>query len=257
MFVTGGSGFLGRHVVRAAEAHEWIVVAPSSTTLDLRDRVSVMATVAEHRPDAIVHTAYRRDDRAAIVDATQHVAAAAALVDARLVHVSSDALFAGRPEPYVEADGPDPVHDYGRAKADAETIVGETLDRAVIVRTSLLLGDGELSPHEQAVRDAVRGTRPMAFFTDEFRSPLLVDDLAAALIDLAERTDVEGVLHVGGPEPMSRADLAIAAALRHGWDVAALRFATIAEAGLTRPGRVVLDSSLAASIGLRVRRPFG
>ncbi len=257
LFVTGGSGFLGRHVVELATADGWEVIAPPSAALDLRDGAAVIAAIVELAPAAIVHTAYRSADRASIVDATRHVATAAERAGARLVHVSSDALFAGRPEPYTEVDEPTPVHDYGRAKADAEAIVRSTLDDQGIVRTSLLYGDGELSTHERAVRDAIAGTTPMTFFTDEYRSALIVDDLAAALVTLADRADVTGVLHIGGPRPLSRAELAVIAARRHGWDVDALRFSTIAEAGLTRPARVVLDSSLAASYGIAVRGPAG
>ena len=44
-------------------------------------------------------------------------------------------------------------------------------------------------------------------------------------------------------------------ARRHGWDESGLRFSTIAQAGLTRPGRVVLDSGRARSLGFRVRGP--
>lgn len=256
LLVTGGAGFLGRHVVRASHDQGWEVVAPTSAQLDVRDRDAVLACTREVRPAAVVHTAYRRDDRPSIVDASVHVATAASAAGAYLVHVSSDALFAGRPDPYAETDPPDPVHDYGRAKADAEVGVGAAGGQSVIVRTSLLVGGEALSVHEAAVRDAISGERPMSFFTDEVRSPLLVEDLAAALVDLATAAEFTGVLHVGGPVPMSRAEIAVAAARRHGWDVDRLRSATLAETGTARPGRVVLDSSRAARLGLRVRPPF-
>ncbi len=125
----------------------------------------------------------------------------------------------------------------------------------MIVRTSLIYGRHELSIHELAVRDVISGRSQMTFFTDEFRSPVIVDDLAAALVELAGRNDLAGRLHLGGPEPLSRADLAIRTARRHGWDESKLRFSTIEESGLHRPGRVVLDSSLAASHGLTVAAP--
>jgi dTDP-4-dehydrorhamnose reductase len=95
----------------------------------------------------------------------------------------------------------------------------------------------------------------MSFFADEIRSPVLVDDLAAALVELADRDGIGGVLHVGGPSALSRAELARMSARRHGWDESELSFSTIAESGLTRPGKVVLDSSLARSYGIAVRGP--
>ena len=255
LFVTGGSGFLGRHIVNGPASEPWEVVAPSSAALDLRHAESIRTTIHDWKPTAILHTAYRKGDRASIVDASRNVAEAAERYGVRLVHVSTDALFGGRLAPYTEVDDPTPIHDYGRDKADAERAVAAACPRAVIVRTSLLYGRHELSGHELAVRDVISGDSDMVFFSDEVRSPLLVDDLAAALVDLTERPDLSGILHVGGPEPLSRSELAIMTAKRHGWDTSKLRFSTIEESGLLRPGRVVLDSSLARSHGIAARGP--
>lgn len=255
LFVTGGSGFLGRHIVNGPASEPWDVIAPGSSALDLRLRDPVIDMVRDWRPAAIVHTAYRRGDRAAIVDASQHVAEAAVAVGARLVHVSSDALFRGQLARYTEHDRPSPVHDYGLDKADAEELVAAIAPGAAIVRTSLIYGTRTLSGHEIAVRDVVAGESDMVFFTDEIRSPVLVDDLAAALVDLVRMPEVAGVLHLGGPDPLSRADLARMTAERQGWDVGRLRYSTIEESGLARPSKVVLDSSKAAGLGLAVRGP--
>ena len=255
LFITGGSGFLGRHIVNGTASETWEIVAPSSQALDLRDADSVRSAIADWRPTAIIHTAYRRDDRASIVDASRHIAEAAQHFGVRLVHISTDALFRGRTAPYREADEPTPITDYGRWKADAERIVAATAPNAVIVRTSLLFGSRELSPHELAVRDVISGRSAMAFFTDEVRSAVLVDDVATALVRLATRPHVTGVLNLGGPEALSRAELAMRTARRHGWDHSKLTFSTIEASGLIRPTRVVLDSSLARSEGFRLRSP--
>ncbi|MEO6651582.1 MAG: sugar nucleotide-binding protein [Ilumatobacteraceae bacterium] len=255
LFVTGGSGFLGHHIVNGPACEPWEVVAPGSQSLDLRFRDSVVEVMRAWRPTAVIHTAYRKGDRRSIVDASENVAIAALSVGARLVHVSTDAIFAGQPAPYTELDLPRPVHDYGVDKADAEAVVVGVDPAAVVVRTSLLVGTTVLSHHELVVRDAISGASPIAFFDDEVRSPLLVGDLAAALIDLAGMRGVTGVLNVAGPEPISRTEFAVLSARRHGWDASKIRSSTIAESGLTRPSNVVLDSGLAARHGLGVRGP--
>ena len=76
-----------------------------------------------------------------------HVALAAAMVGARLVHVSSDAVFSGAAARYDETGPPDPTTPYGAAKAAAETAVKGITPAAVIARTSLIIGDGD-SQHE-------------------------------------------------------------------------------------------------------------
>ena len=133
--------------------------------------------------------------------------------------------------------------------------MASTCPGAVIVRTSLLVGGRTLSSHEIAVHEAIEARSPMTFFTDEIRCPVLVGDLAASLVELAERPDITGVLHLAGPEAMSRADLAIRIARRYGWNAWKLQFGTLAESGLQRPSRVVLDSSAARAHGLTVRGP--
>jgi dTDP-4-dehydrorhamnose reductase len=79
--------------------------------------------------------------------------------------------------------------------------------------------------------------------------------VAHAATVLAGRRNVSGPLHVAGPEALSRSQFAVMIARWLGLDPTALRTTTMAEQGIARPGRVVLDSSGAASMGLRCRPP--
>ena len=256
LFVTGGSGFLGRTIIKGPLAGTWEIVAPPSTSIDLRYRESVLGVIGDWRPTAIVHTAYRKGDRSSIVDATRNVAEAAAASGARLVHVSTDVVFAGRQRPYDERDPPSPRHQYGRDKADAEEIVAAMCPDAVIARTSLLLGRAELSIHELTVRDAIAGRSPITFFRDEIRCPALVDDVAAAITELAGRHEIHGPIHLGGPDPLSRAELAVLIAHRHDWDATRLRLGEMGDARRDRPVRLLLDSTYARSLGIGIRGPL-
>ena len=205
------------------------------------------ALLTEVRPDAVVATPYRYDDWAVTADGAAHVAYAAAEVGARLVHLSSDALHAGRPTPYLDDDAPTPVHAYGAAKAAAETAVRAIDPGAALVRTSLIVGEG--SKQIQLCRDALAGRATL--FTDEARCPVDVTDLAAAVLELVP-SGYAGLLNVAGPDAVSRAELGRLVARRDGLDPAGLRTTTIAEAGLHRPADVRLDSTRAAGL-LRTR----
>ncbi|HZX56524.1 MAG TPA: sugar nucleotide-binding protein, partial [Ilumatobacteraceae bacterium] len=123
MLITGGSGFLGQHLGIASEAEDWELFAPPSTMIDVRNRERVLEEMCSWKPTAIVHLAYRKDDRRAIVEGSRNVAEAAAACGARFVHVSSDAIFPGRPEPYREYDAPFPITEYGVMKLEAERAV--------------------------------------------------------------------------------------------------------------------------------------
>lgn len=215
--------------------------------LDVTDRAAVRALVAEVRPDAVVGTPYRYDDWAVTADGAANVAFAAAEVGARLVHVSSDALHAGRPTPYADDDPPTPVHAYGAAKAAAETAVRAIDPGAALVRTSLILGEG--SKQIQLCRDALAGRAVL--FSDELRCPVDVSDLADAVLELVA-SSYAGLLNVAGPDAVSRAELGLLVAERFGLDAAGLTTTTGAAVGLSRPLDVRLDSSRAAGL-LRTR----
>lgn len=230
------------------------VVGTSSADLDITDRSAVLALVSGVRPRIVVNTAYRNDSWAVCADGAANVALAAAAAGARLVHLSTDALHAGRPTPYGDADPPSPVHMYGAAKAAAETAVAAIDPAAVLVRTSLIIDAAGRSKQIQLCLDLITGARAGVLFADEWRCPVAVDDLAAAVLQLAD-SDVSGTLNVAGPEAVTRVGMGALVAARFGLDPARIPAGTIAAAGLSRPADVRLDSSRAAGLLTTRLRP--
>jgi dTDP-4-dehydrorhamnose reductase len=230
LLVTGGSGFLGRELLRRADAAVGTYLsgrAPAGgLRLDIRDEPAVRAAFESLRPAAVINAAYRQEDRATTVDGAVAVARSAAAAGARLVQISTDVVFDGeRGEPYTEDDEPSPLTDYGRAKADAERAVLEAHPGALVVRTSLLYGGAEPGPQERLAANP-----SAAFFTDEVRCPIQVGDLADALLELAASTQ-SGILHVAGADRLSRYEFA--GLLAPGG--APIRAASSAASNLTRP----------------------
>jgi dTDP-4-dehydrorhamnose reductase len=165
----------------------------------------------------------------------------------RLVHVSSDAIFSGRAgREYTESDEPDPIYPYGAAKAAAETAVRAIDPFAAVVRTSLILGDGN-GAHEHLTHDLVAGRVDGALFVDETRKPVHVDDLAAALLELG-LGNFAGVINVAGVDAVSRYELGVLVARRDGLDADRIPSATSSG----RPGDIRLDVTLATQL-LRTR----
>jgi dTDP-4-dehydrorhamnose reductase len=242
LLVTGGRGYLGRELVRLAPSFGWEVRAtwwlnaPQGDAdwvrLDVRDGDAVRA--AATGVDAVIHTAYRQAEDAWSINVEGSAAVAAAAREARLVHLSSDIVFDGTRGCYREDDPVSPVHAYGRSKAEAERLVAELHPEAVIVRTSLIYGGSEPGPQERLAREGRR------FFVDEIRSPVQVEDLARALLELVA-LDYSGPLHMAGADDISRYDLAVLL----GADPARI------ERAHTTPDRapnVSLDSSRAAAL---------
>jgi dTDP-4-dehydrorhamnose reductase len=201
-------------------------------------------------PDVVVHTAYLQegpDAEVVNVGGSEAVARAAAAVGARLVHLSSDAIFRGDlGRPLREEDPPDPVTAYGKTKARAEEVVRARHPAAVLVRTSLLYGGPGHAPskHEEVALAAARGESEMGFFTNEIRSPVQVGDLARAVLELT-RMDVSGPLHVAGSDPLSRHAFAQLVAASRGADSEVVGTAV---AGPGRPRDCPLDSGRARSL---------
>ncbi|MGL6278402.1 MAG: hypothetical protein ACRC50_02455, partial [Gaiella sp.] len=92
--------------------------------------------------------------------------------------------------------------------------------------------------HAPSKHELAAGDPEATFYADELRCPVQVTDLAGALLELAA-LDVTGVLHVGGPDAVSRADLA---------ELVVGRPVRRASAPPGRPLDCRLDSTRAASL---------
>ncbi|MDV9177499.1 sugar nucleotide-binding protein [Streptomyces sp. W16] len=261
VLIVGGSGFLGTELVRRASAAGWSTAAtycssrPDGDTpgvswhqLDLRTNAQLYDLLAELAPDAIINATSGLSDWAVTADGSVRVAMAAARHGRRLVHVSSDAVFSGSRISYDESCPPDPVTPYGAAKAAAETAVRLLTPAAAVARTSLIIGNGG-SAHERMVHELAAGARAGVLFTDVVRCPVHVEDLAAALLELA-LSDGSGMFHLAGPDALSRHELGVLIARRDGLDAALL------PAGRGEGASGALDvrlDSTATQEGLRTR----
>ncbi len=266
--ITGGTGYLGSTLIRHARARGIAVAAtyhqqtppafPGVTWhfLDLRDPASVHALIAEVRPAVIIHTAFRQYDpdlMAITGDGAGHIAAAAAQAGSRLIHMSSDVIFDGEKQGrYTEDDPPSPITDYGRAKARAEALVQAHCANAAIVRTSLIYGFNPLDRQSAFALAVARGERTEKLFRDELRCPIFVEDLAAALLDLAQR-EYRGIIHFAGAETLSRYEWGRLLAQAHGLDPDRIASAFSADSPVRRPRNCALDISRALQLGYRLR----
>jgi dTDP-4-dehydrorhamnose reductase len=265
LLITGASGLLGAHLLRQLAAEGEQAVAWSGTRggelfgfplrpVDLTDADAVAEAFRAARPAAVIHAAAlariadcaREPERARSVNAlaTARLAELCAAAGARLAHVSTDLVFDGERAPYRESDEPTPLSAYGRAKAEGERAVLAHPGHCV-ARLSLLYGPsltGRSFFDEQV--SALRAGRPVKLFTDEWRTPLDLPTAARALLELAG-AEVSGVLHLGGPERLSRHELGLLLAEALGADPALVVPARRQDvpAAEPRPRDTSLDSS--------------
>ncbi len=269
LLVVGGSGYLGRELVRQAMSLGLQVSATHFSgdagkdgatwiPIDVRDEDAVRRAVERVQPMRIVNTAFiqtERDMWATTANGAAAVARAAASLEARLVHFSTDMVFDGRSTAaYLETDPPSPVSAYGEAKAESERVVAAAFPEVAIVRTSLIYEGGTPpSNHEQFVLDAVDGRTDARFFTDEIRCPITVGDLAAATLELAGLA-ASGTFHLAGAEAVSRYELARLVAAFHGRSPGAVRSARSELVAPARPRNLALNvRATQARLGTRLR----
>ncbi|MBN1486077.1 MAG: SDR family oxidoreductase [Anaerolineae bacterium] len=263
MLVTGGSGYLGQHLVTQARDN-WEVTAtyynhpidiPGVTwhAIDLRDKRAVEELIQSVNPAVIIHTAAANpgsnaDFSTINVWGTRHIAWAAAGIGARLIHISTDVIFDGQQGDYKEEDIPSPITSYGRSKALAEAEVRKTGGAAVIVRTSLIYGfQPYIDRHSGWVLEGIRIGTPVRLFNDELRNPVWVKSLVDALLELARHSYI-GVLNIAGDQVLSRYEFGTRMVRYHGENPKPIIPASSQASGMNRPLNCSLDLTLAKAL---------
>jgi dTDP-4-dehydrorhamnose reductase len=224
LLITGGSSYLGQHLVPlASRTHEVLytyfsqnplvqdsLAGVQGRSLDILDRQATLALVAAWKPASIIHTAGSNRSpnmRSVIEQGASNIRDAAAAVNARLIHLSTDVLFDGNHAPYQEEDPPNPIHDYGRAKAESEKIVA-AYPNHIIVRTSLIYGLDKTDHAAAWLIQGLEAGQPITLFTDQLRNPVWVWTLSRALLELVA-LPYRGILHVTGRQSLSRAEFGV------------------------------------------------
>jgi dTDP-4-dehydrorhamnose reductase len=136
------------------------------------------------------------EELALAVNATAvgHLAAACQKTGARLVHISTDYVFSGDGKvPYTEDSPVAPKSAYGRTKLRGEELA-RMAGKHLVVRTAWLYGHGSRN-FVEAIRSQIdNGADTLKVVADQTGCPTYCDDLADALLDLAD-AGAHGTVH--------------------------------------------------------------
>lgn len=196
ILVTGGDGQLGqcfRQLALARPDLSWKIVG--RTELDITRPEACRELLADWQPDVCFNAAaYTAVDKAESdkagarlvnVDGAAQLAAACAATGCRLLHYSTDYVYAGHyNRPLRETDETDPQGVYGATKLAGELAVLQQLPSALIVRTSWVYS----AYGHNFLRSMLRLGRERAQLRvvfDQVGSPTAADDLAAASLQMA------------------------------------------------------------------------
>ncbi|GAA3834000.1 dTDP-4-dehydrorhamnose reductase [Streptomyces coacervatus] len=186
-------------------------MTPSRSALDITQQQAVEGALADHRPDLVVNcAAYTAvddaetdEERARRIngDGPRHLARACATHGARLVHVSTDYVFAGDAcTPYPEDHATAPRTAYGRTKLAGERAAAQELPTSsAIVRTAWLYGvHGRSFVRTMIDLESRRATLDVV--DDQRGQPTWSAAVAARLADLGPHLGrgANGVFHATG-----------------------------------------------------------
>jgi dTDP-4-dehydrorhamnose reductase len=270
--VTGKTGQIVTALIEAGHRRGIEIIALGRPELDLAEPTTIAAAIQSSRADIVINAAaYTGVDHAESDGATAMainatgagaVAAAAMVIGAPIIHLSTDYVFSGdKTGAYLETDQPDPRSVYGQTKLAGEKLVASSNPRHVIVRTSWVF-----SAHGQNfLRTMLRLAQTRASIGvvgDQRGSPSYAPDIADALLDMVKavmRHENEannyGIFHMTGAGETSWAGFASAifedVALRGG-KVSEVKTITTAEypTAAYRPANSCLD-------GAKVRDVYG
>jgi dTDP-4-dehydrorhamnose reductase len=252
ILVTGASGLLGLNLALEA-AKDHLVFGTINNHAIRTDaftvlQVNLLADGAVERlleqtqPDWVIHCAAlaNLEDCEAHPDLAEQLnthlpaklAAHVARGGARLVHVSTDAVFDGQKGGYSEQDTPNPLSVYARTKLEGERGVAQADPQAIITRVNLFgwSPSGRRSLAEFFFNNLSAGNRVMGF-TDVYFCPLLANDLAAIFLKMLH-INLNGLYHVVSKECLSKYEFGVRLANQFDLDSSLIIPASVEQGGL-------------------------
>ncbi len=213
--VFGGSGFIGRHVIRALARRDFRVRVGVRRP-DLAGHLQPLGRVGQIMP-VQANVRYPASVEAAVRDASVvvnlvgilapsgaqtfdavhdegagTVAKAAAAIGARMIHLSA-----------IGADSASPSR-YGRTKASGEQAVRAAAPSATIFRPSIVFGPEDQFTNRFAGLARLAPVLPLLGGGTTKLQPVYVGDIASAIADAVEGKVSEGATYeLGGPEVLS------------------------------------------------------
>lgn len=228
-------------------------------TLDLLDTARLAEVVEGIAPAAVIHTAaipdidyseaHPAEATRANVETTRNLAQVCDPLGAKFVFTSTDNVFDGESGPYAENSPMRAINHYGQTKIEAERVIEETLDNAVLARVALVMGlsiFGTGNSFLARMLTQFEKGETVGVPTNEIRSPVDVITLGRALLELADNS-FTGRMQLGGLDGLPRVDMVcrIARALGYSEELVEPNDPTGIPGRADRPLDLVFDCTLA------------
>lgn len=205
--ITGGSGQLGTAISEALHSRGILFKSWNSKDLNITQGPIVQEAINILEPKVIVNCAAWTDVDAAEVneqgafrvnsDGAENIATAARICGAKLIHISTDYVFAGDgSRPLNANDGMRPESAYGRTKADGELrVLAKYPHNASIVRTAWLYSSKGKNFAKTMTELALHSDAEVRVVNDQIGQPTSAADLALQILELGISNSPAGIYH--------------------------------------------------------------
>ncbi len=209
ILITGCNGQLGLELKNKLKS-KYELILTNKLSLDITNEKEVIEFIKEKTPDIIINCAAftavdlcedrETDAYKANAIGPKNLAIAAKLVNAKLVHISTDYVFDGEGikdengviRPYVESDKPNPQGTYGMTKLAGEKFVVENTNEFFIIRTAWLYGEGK--NFVRTMINLSKTNEEVRVVNDQMGSPTSTAELAS-MIEKLIGTEAYGIYH--------------------------------------------------------------
>ncbi|PKO45981.1 MAG: dTDP-4-dehydrorhamnose reductase [Betaproteobacteria bacterium HGW-Betaproteobacteria-22] len=211
ILLTGVNGQVGHALSRAFAMYEqspYEVIGLDRNQLDLSDKTAIRRVVQDIQPEVIINpAAYTMVDKAEseaelayAINATapRVLAEEAAKMGARLIHFSTDYVYAGvKSAPYIEEDQTQPLSVYGKSKLAGEDAIHAVGVPHLIFRTSWVYGAYGKNFMKTILRLGAERDE-LRIVADQFGAPTSSSAIAEAILSVMARWDsaLTGTYHL-------------------------------------------------------------
>jgi len=238
VFVTGGSGFIGRNFIKKYSNQYEFIVLSKNLNLDsksfsdknitiengLIEDSNVINTITKHKPDVIVHLASltgvqnceKNPDKAfkVNVDGTINIIKACSTISSKIIFLSSREVYGELKNTKSNEDDPLlPTNVYGLSK-----MVGEILVRSyskknnfdfTILRPTNIYGPGSIQGINGLIKNAIKDKKIKIFGGKQLLNFIYVEDVADLIQQvLTDKRSSKQIFNVGSNDTISIEELA-------------------------------------------------
>ena len=201
-----------------------------SFKLDITDKSKTKEILSSIRPEIILNAcalnnvdyceSHKEEAKKINIGAVEDIVKISDTIGSKFIHLSSDSVFDGtKKTPYTEKDIPKPINVYGYTKMMGEKLVLKN-PQNLVVRASVLYGwlpktlsylsSSSMKPTNfvQWLITKLRSKEEIKIITDEYSSPIIVDDFARSILYLT-RGNYSGIFHSAPNIQINRYDFSI------------------------------------------------